>query len=258
MTKNIDYEPEKTIIVVGYPKSGNTWLARLLGDALDSPVRGIAKSAEPLATEGLDRAGGFLVSQQHLEPDITLKGNRFIVGAKRANPRSWNGEKIVHIIRDPRDICVSANHYWQLKAISRAVKCVGEGIWPLTTSWQRFIDLWEKTYIPHRTMFYESLSDHPRLSLMFLLGDMTLPVPGVDKLTKVVERQSFKNRVTYIKKHGDKMSHGKDVQLRSMRKGIVGDWKNHFTAKDVELAKKYFDEYLIRLGYIEGEEGWCI
>lgn len=30
---------DPTVIwVVGYPKSGNTWLARLLGDALNSPV----------------------------------------------------------------------------------------------------------------------------------------------------------------------------------------------------------------------------
>lgn len=257
MTKNINYEPKKTIIVVGYPKSGNTWLARLLGDALDSPVRGIAKSAEPLATEGHKRGGGFLVSQQHLEPDETLTENRFIVGAKRVNPRAWNGEKIVHIIRDPRDICVSAQHYWKIKSLSEAIKCVGEGSWPLTTSWARFIDLWGNTYIPHDTIFYESLSDYPILSLIFMIGNMKLPVPSGDRLKDVVKRQSFDRRVAYIKQHGDKMSHGKDIQLRNMRKGVVGDWKNHFKEEHIKLAKKYFEEYLIKFSYIEGEEGWC-
>jgi len=26
------------ILIVGYPRSGNTWISRLLGDALNSPV----------------------------------------------------------------------------------------------------------------------------------------------------------------------------------------------------------------------------
>ena len=58
--------------IVSYPRSGNTWLSRILGDLLDSPVTGIF-DARPLAEEGLDRQGefrqGFAGVAQSLEED---------------------------------------------------------------------------------------------------------------------------------------------------------------------------------------------
>ena len=36
------------VIITGYPKSGNTWLTRLIAEALDSPVIGFYNEADTL------------------------------------------------------------------------------------------------------------------------------------------------------------------------------------------------------------------
>lgn len=53
---------DKDICVCGWPRSGNTLAARLLGEALNSPVTGW-EAAVPLATEGLDRTGEYTIRQ---------------------------------------------------------------------------------------------------------------------------------------------------------------------------------------------------
>ena len=54
------------ITVAGYPRSGNVWLCRLLGDALDVPVVGIAYGRDSLAAEGQERPNPGYVRQAHL------------------------------------------------------------------------------------------------------------------------------------------------------------------------------------------------
>jgi hypothetical protein len=36
-----------------------------------------------------------------------------------------------------------------------------------------------------------------------------------------------------------------------MRKGIVGDWKNHFTKADAEYITEYLGEFMMEQEYIE-------
>jgi hypothetical protein len=59
------------VFVTGIPRSGNTYLSRLIGDALDSPVGG-ARGAVALATEGQDRPGQHRVMQLHLLPNTAI------------------------------------------------------------------------------------------------------------------------------------------------------------------------------------------
>lgn len=42
---------------------------------------------------------------------------------------------------------------------------------------------------------------------------------------------------------------GQEDRKRFYRKGIAGDWKNHFTAEDRALFKDLAGDLLIRLGY---------
>lgn len=58
---------KKVIFVAGYPKSGNTWLTRLLGDALDCPTGGSMpqQDAVEIACEGNDRPGHYVIRKGH-------------------------------------------------------------------------------------------------------------------------------------------------------------------------------------------------
>lgn len=248
------------VIIVGFPKSGNTWLARLMGDVLHRPIRGI-DTAIPLAAEGEERGEERgIVRQLHLVPrdECDIDDSRypgFVASRWTINPKFHNGERVIHILRDPRDVSVAVNAYWGIKDIIHTIKdVVGTGAWPLWgTGWEQYINLWHDTYLPHTTTRYEWLINDTTSEVKRLLNECQLePVNDIDA---VVQRQSFSEKQKDIARNGENMPHGAGIQRDNLRKGIVGDWRNVFSIVERELAQDTFGEALIRLGY-ESNADW--
>lgn len=58
--------PHRTVIVSGYPKSGNTWTTRLVAEAIGCPVKGFwGSDHNEIAIEGAERDSEFLVYMSH-------------------------------------------------------------------------------------------------------------------------------------------------------------------------------------------------
>lgn len=247
---------KQTIYIVGYVKSGNTWLSRLIADILDSPVTG-HKNAKPIATEGLDRTGDFVVKQLHLHPIQELV-DEMVPDAWRFSVPMYDGSPIAHIIRDPRDVSVSVMHYWNRKTVAEAIYAMGNGKEPLVGigKWRDFIDGWSRPLIPTTTIFYENLLEQPYLSVMRFFGQWGIPVPSESRIHAAIARQSFDAKRAQLKKDGNKRPYGKAIQLKNLRKGIRGDWKNHYTKYDAKTAQEYFGPWLQRLGYTSHENWW--
>jgi hypothetical protein len=83
---------------------------------------------------------------------------------------------------------------------------------------------------------------------------------GIDKVIfKGVPEEMLEYAISlgdFSKQSGGQHSEGKsDAYFSSasgftgLRKGIVGDWRNHFTPKVKERAKELIGEALIELGY---------
>jgi hypothetical protein len=90
------------IIIAGYPKSGNTWLTRLVAEIVNCPVAGFWNSNhDEIAIEGLERKSNFKCYKSHHEyfhlKDLDDAQN-----------------KIIYIVRDPRDIVISGTKYFRL------------------------------------------------------------------------------------------------------------------------------------------------
>lgn len=228
------------IYVVGYPKSGNTWLARLLGDVLDSPV--ISGRDKPsLADEGFSRKGKYIIRQQH------------IIHKKR--PKDG---KIVFIVRDPRDIAVSVMYYWQRKNLMSVIcgmsgrKGCGDQA-PLSKSggWVKYVGDWMEECDFDVFVKYENLLKNTPLALRSIL--CLLGADPVKVIDDVVERQSFINRKKSIH---NKLPYGETIQNRLMRKGVSGDWKKHFKCQHAEMMHERFFEMMEILEYEEDENWW--
>jgi len=88
------------IIVTGYPKSGNTWAARLIAECLDSPVVGFFNEPDnnEIAIEGLEREGTFKIYKSHSPPSEIFN----------INPTAC----VIHIHRDPRETLASALRFF--------------------------------------------------------------------------------------------------------------------------------------------------
>ncbi len=227
------------IFIVGYPKSGNTWLSRLVGDTLNCPIRSGLKDPS-LADEGADRPGKHVVRQRHLWHPI-------------------DGTVII-ISRDPRDILVSIMHYWQYDKLEDSFFRNGTKTNPLGEEYSisEFLDCWFSRYKKYVNAFttYEALLNNTEKELIRILqvADIDFSKGRVDG---VVRRQSFNKRRRSIKK-GDSnaLPYGSTIQLRNMRKGNVGDWKNHFKRKHGKIVHEHLWDWLHKLGYEKDKSWW--
>lgn len=68
------------------------------------------------------------------------------------------------------------------------------------------------------------------------------------EVERIVTKHSFSNMT-------DGRKRGQEDRTSHYRKGVPGDWKNHFNNEHVRLFKKRYNDLLVKLGY-ESSEDW--
>jgi hypothetical protein len=245
-----EYGPDKIIAVTAYPKSGATWLVRLLGDLLDWPVRGVYNT-QPVGEEGLDRTGGGVVFQTHAEM-CNEDGDLFFPTPWHCNVGAWNGEALIHMVRDPRAVAVSAMFYWSISRkgilqVDEAMQRMAECIWPLTMAWPSFVSGWSQ--VECATVRYEDLHRDTEGQLRWVLDHYGIAYDE-SRLPEVIERQSFKAKRRFIETESeDLFAYNRGIQMSHLRCGKVGDWKHYFNERTERLARQLFGETAALYGY---------
>lgn len=238
----------ESVIIAAYPKSGSTYLSRLLADILDCPTRGILDSVA-LATEGEDRTGDFIVYQTHLKASYAGVDYAQIPSAQTYNltfhdPR----QRIVHLVRDPRAVAVSAKFYWELESFQRAIEVLHNGWMPIGKCWVDFVTAWQAADIV--TISYEDLVLRPRETVTFLLHSLNLPY-SLLRVMRALKRQEINVRRKELAASGDKYPYSSGIQSKNLRVGKVDDWKNYLTLQQSEQAIEYFREGMQLYGYLD-------
>ena len=222
-----------TILIAGYPRSGNVWIARLLGDALDRPIDGGS-----LAAEGQDRPGLGRVMQAHFWPGTERKPLQ-INGQLRQDKRP------ILVVRDPRDVLVSAAAYWDW-TLEQAFGYMVEGPGPLNLpSWRTYVEAWLQERVPivrYEDFHQDALGELNRL--LEKLGDEPRK-----PLEEVVERQSFAVKRAEMDNKGDDYPFGRTAQLRHLRRGSTGEWRTALPSSLARKATTAWLSLLSRLGY---------
>jgi hypothetical protein len=185
------------------------------------------------------------------------------------------GAKVVHIVRDGRDVAVSSvHHQWNnatdqggRRKLSREKVAkreayrkdpetfgalgesifTGEHVAEIARSWSTSVSramedaalLGDNYYqVRYEDLLAESVGEVMRL-LEFLEADSDEEVAR-----GCVEAASFEQL-------SGGRTQGEEASSSFYRKGIAGDWKNYFTEKDRRVFKEEAGELLIRLGYEE-------
>jgi len=228
------------VVVSEYPKSGGSWIVSMLGEALRLPCRDIyVKSGFDLFeiekhpwyrdAQGLDIPQRCVI-KSHEMPD---------------SPEIAFPAIDVHLVRDGRDVAVS-------KFFFERDFCVRNGITKsFDRSFDSFVEQSAKEWAGyvlawHRwpdaiAVSYEAFVNDPAFQLCGLFQRITGTSLDRDLSDRIVEkysRSNFSASLSTAFKHNT-----------FVRKGVVGDWKNHFSDRNRKAFVSIAGEALRKFGY---------
>ena len=242
---------KKNIIIVGYPKSGTTWLSRLVAELVSCPLQGDWGFEDLNAPykEGQNRTSELQVFKSH----HTFQ--------EIENASNLEVYKIIYIVRDPRDVVISGVHYFSFlpkllakknknlkinsvlrKTYNKLVSKKEKKRQMINTvlNGNKKINPWfESSWKEHSSSFlnkdiliikYEDLVDSPELESQKILNYLKIK-KSKEHIKKSVINQSFQKRK--IKDSVKKDSH----QKKLLRKGTYGNWKESFTKDEITQFK---------------------
>lgn len=233
----------KRVIVVGFPKSGNTWITRLVGSLIDAPVIGFLDEPEnpEIAIEGQGRQSKFEIYKAHQTYSALL-------------PHLVNS-KIIYVVRDPRDVVVSGFNYFtfdsldgigkmlrRIPVLKRVVSKIlrsnkkrrrqmmldavlrGLPDYPwLETPWHEHVQPFLES--DATIIRYEDMLEEPIVQSTRIVSALGLH-RNEDQIRVAIEQQSFKT----VKKKFE--TNSKVFEAQFLRTGASGGWREVLTQSE--------------------------
>lgn len=232
------------VLVSEHPKCGGTWFSQLLAETLDIPF---PRNVRPKLSSCLMH--GHLLYEE-------------------------NFNQVIGVIRDGRDVMVSAYYHMLFNNDKNSAAAVTnkrallnfEDFDDIQSNLPRFIEYMFTDYTKGRFHFswsefinsyygntnvhivkYEDLLVDAKNELKDVIHFLGRLEVSDSKLDAIVNKYSFKN-VT-------KRKPGEENKTSFLRKGIAGDWKNHFSAESCKVFDSFAGKELIKAGY-EKDHRW--
>lgn len=251
-------DDKQLIVVTGYPRSGNIWIARMIGACLNAPVMGPPPFYfDTLVAEGQDRQSPYAVVQGHLyqtSQDSFL--NRSTIDLSKQD-----SAKLVLVIRDPRDVAVSVQYYWKMSTLKKAVQAMLYSFQPTDPdpvcgrAWHLFYNEWLQGQLCDATIRYSEMRMNPQWELRHLMIELGLPFDAAH-LDRIVKQHHIEERKRWMHQHGDEYYFGKEAQLEHIRSGLVSYWRDHWTQTECELVHETWWPLLEYLNYETNMSWW--
>jgi len=237
--------PLNLVLVTEFPKAGGSWFCQMLAEAAELPFpRNVAPRLEPCVMHG-----------HHL-------------------PRAHFG-KTVGIVRDGRDIAVSAYFHFLFEnernspfSVRRhRARCGFDDYADVRGNLPAFIDYLFGAYARERTGFtwsefgracrerehvhlvrYEDVLTDPASAVGDTLAFLGRTAPSAEAIAAVVARNSFAAQRAALTPASDGFP-------SFLRRGVAGDWKNHFSAEARVVFARHGGSELEALKY-EVDDSW--
>ncbi|MCA9307155.1 MAG: sulfotransferase domain-containing protein [Phycisphaerales bacterium] len=227
--------PHRNFLVTALPKSGSTWIARMLLE-LPGTFRWFPERFNTQTLKDPD-------FHEFAEQDLLRPPPGYTVTKVHAGPSAHNrdilrhaGRPYVVLVRDLRDIAVSWAHFVAIRPenafynetkdldLSGRIDHFIEHILPIFAAWERG---WRRHIHPDLGMLiaYEDLLADTRSVMSRVFTHYGVPRTDTE-LTRIIEAHTFAR--TTGRAAGDE--NAKDFN----RKGIAGDWQNHLTDEQAQ------------------------
>lgn len=207
------------IKIIEHPKCGRTWLFNMMNIVID---------INKLPVKRLDRA--------HNNTALPNREYPYQKREYREIHRKLN--HIIFLIRDPRDV-INSFYFW---ATTRGKKYYNGNMSQFIRSKYgieyllKFYNDWNEIADNHDNiipMWYENIKSDTLSNIRWLFKEMGFD-PTEKSLKKAVKQTTF-----------DKLrkQEGNFSNSAKFRKGIVGDYRNNFTKKDIDYCNNLMNKY---------------
>lgn len=228
-------------IVTEYPKSGGSWVSQMLSEYLNVPF---PRNQFPKLRSSIMH-GHYLYFPTMRNVFVVLRDGRDVMLSYYYHSLFKNerfNARLVEITRkelqfnDYDDIRNNLPKFIEYKFTRKKH--------PRFT-WSEFVNSWIDKDVAF--IRYENLLQNPIEELSKAIYKVCKVEPDKDRLSEIVQKYSFKNLA--------RRNPGEENKHSFLRKGIAGDWKNHFSKEAKLIFNKFAGKELIKLGY-ENDESW--
>jgi hypothetical protein len=250
---------QDVLFIAGLPKSGTTWLKKMVASypgfhellIPDVAVYELATGGShdyELPSDMFSRFNGMLVvTKMHVHGSLH---NVQVLGAA--------GVRHVVLYRDLRDVAVSHFFYvrqtpWHPEYPIYSGLSVQEGLAAFAErtllAYVDWVRLWQRNRDPEMSLVlqYEQMLSDPMAVMTRVAQHFELD-SSPETIATIVDTHSFQ-------KLSEGRKHGQESTQNFFRKGVAGDWRNHFTPTLEEAYKHLIGDFLIEFGY-EQDYSW--
>jgi alcohol sulfotransferase len=230
------------VIIVSYPKSGRTWQRVMLCHYINSVY--LDQEPRSLNIGTLTRRAGIpRISYSHNGSNLrhALPAGHWMVG----DPLIWWRRKIILLLRDPRDLLVSAYMHANNRSntfsgsLSQFIRHPCTGIEKVLTTYQRW-DARKSLASSVLVQTYEMMHRQPEAALRELLRFAGIPV-DIRAVENAAEFARFDNLKTKEREGyfiGKEMRSGRGGEAgMKIRSGKVGGFADHMSGEDLDYIR---------------------
>ena len=234
------------VFLVTYPKTGTTWIAEI--------VRCITQKRNPnrdIPDMGMLRFE--MANQEQLETWSSPRSISTHLPFDMVMRHSEHPVKYIYLARNPKDVAVSFFHFMR-----------SDPLFDFNGTWSEFLqhfmkgDIFYGSYFDHISAWWSHKDDENVLFLKYedLKQDLQSQVQIIaeflgfefseEEARSVKEQCTFQAMKSNPKLNINKLPKSKSLLKKSshLRKGIVGDWKNHFSEEQLAEFDRVYQSRL--------------
>ncbi|XP_067881744.1 amine sulfotransferase-like isoform X2 [Heterodontus francisci] len=235
---------DSDVVAVTYPKSGTVWMQQILS-LIYSDGDQVAVQSKPAEKRVPWIELPFLDFQTHPPPRLSVTHLPYHLVPSGLKKKTG---KVIYVARNPKDVVVSLYHFQHfitvLSTPSNFEDFLGKFIEGkvVFSSWFDHIHNWYAHRDEFNILFvtYEEMKLDLRTSIQKICDFLGKELDD-EKLDTVVKHCTFKNMKMNPMANYENVEN-KNASGAFLRKGIVGDWKNHFTVAQSEMFDRIFQE----------------
>ena len=224
-------------VIVGFPKSGHTWMQGIVAGLKYGVDAGIAPDT--------------LI--QDLVPDLhqqrwrrRYSGSQLLKSHHLPRP---DFQRVIYLIRDGRDVLVSYYHWRCAYGFTGTMHDLLAETHPTYATWQQHVELWTSNPFGARLaiVFYEVLLREPARALHDVVDMLDLDV-SEDHVDRVAEWCRFERMQRKEQLHGwdnPRWPQGK----RFLRRGVAGAYADEMDEQTLKMCERDYKATLAALGY---------